>query len=298
MELVKSLNEGTINMKIGLVTCKQFPKLTASENLLIPLYATKGMTAEPLVWDDPCIRWQDYSFLIFRSMWDSHIEPNTFRLWLDHLEELGIKTYNPITVVKQNLHKFYLRDLLLKGIRIIPTIFIERSDYLDLTGIKDTGWDRAVIKPAISANSFFTEELLISDYKHIADRYRGLARERDLLLQEFMPEIQSSGELSMIFFNREFSHAVLKVVHEDDFRVQEKYGGKAFPVRTEHRHIETAKNILTHFQGDILYARVDGVIRDGDFYLMEIELTEPELYFDYFENARQHFVEATVKLAS
>jgi hypothetical protein len=29
-----------------------------------------------------------------------------FNLWLDQIEKLGIKTLNPIAVIKQNKHKF------------------------------------------------------------------------------------------------------------------------------------------------------------------------------------------------
>ncbi|HEV3411111.1 MAG TPA: hypothetical protein VG101_01475 [Puia sp.] len=284
-------------MKIGLVTYRELPQLTASERLFIPLFAERKIKAEPLVWSDPAVTWRDYSLVLIRSAWDSHIDPRAFARWLDHLAELGMKTLNPIGLVRQNQHKFYLCDLERNGIRIIPTRFLDRTDRLDLAALKNSGWTKAVIKPAISANSYLTELFDIDDYKRIEQKFQGIARERELLVQEFMPEIQRFGEISLVFINRRYSHAILKNASQKDFRVQAEYGGQARYFRAGKAVIETAKKILDQFGGDILYARVDGVVRNREFYLMEIELTDPELYFDHCPEARVRFVEATRELS-
>jgi hypothetical protein len=46
---------------------------------------------------------------------------NEFNLWLDQIEKLGIKTLNPIAIIKQNKHKFYLREMEQQGINT-PTV--------------------------------------------------------------------------------------------------------------------------------------------------------------------------------
>ncbi len=59
--------------------------------------------------------------------------------------------------------------------------------------------------------------------------------------------------------------------------------------------IETAKQILSKIEGDLLYARVDGIIKDGRLLLMELELIEPYLFFDYWKNSIEKFVNDTVE---
>ena len=46
-----------------------------------------------------------------------------------------------------------------------------------------------------------------------------------MLVQPFLPEIQSGGELSLLFFDGVFSHAVCKRPKAGDYRVQFQYGG-------------------------------------------------------------------------
>jgi glutathione synthase/RimK-type ligase-like ATP-grasp enzyme len=283
-------------LRIGLVTYSGLPGLTASDRLFIPLFAERGVVAEPVVWSDPAVRWQDYSLVVLRSAWDSHLDPPAFARWLDQLADLGVKTLNPLGLVRQNQHKFYLRALEGSGVRIIPTLFIDRTDRLDLSAVRDGGWAKAVIKPAISANSYSTELFDVGDFRRVEQQYQDIARERDLLVQEFMPEIQRFGEISLVFINRRYSHTILKSARQTEFRVQAEYGGEARYFRARRAVVEAAETILHQFPGDILYARVDGVVRDKQFYLMEIELTDPELYFDHCPVARESFVEATMKL--
>ena len=45
------------------------------------------------------------------------------------------------------------------------------------------------------------------------------------LLQRFVPESQSRGEISLVFLSGRFSHAVLKRPRAGDFRVQMDFGG-------------------------------------------------------------------------
>ena len=46
----------------------------------------------------------------------------------------------------------------------------------------------------------------------------------------------------------------------------------------------------------LLYARVDGVIRDGQFLLMELEINEPSLFFEFSEKGVEMFTEAVKSL--
>src|SRR4051794_31483883 len=99
-----------------------------------------------------------------------------------------MKTLNALAIIKQNKHKFYLRELENIGIPIIPTVFIDKTNALNLSEIIPSNWKKAVIKPAFSGGSCQTEVFEISQIKSINEQYKNSASEKELLLQEFMPE--------------------------------------------------------------------------------------------------------------
>src|SRR5260370_37218539 len=56
-------------------------------------------------------------------------------------------------------------------------------------------------------------------------RFARLVRERDVMVQQFLPAVLSEGELSLVFLAGAFSHAVRKRPATGDFRVQEQFRG-------------------------------------------------------------------------
>src|SRR5260370_41442039 len=58
-------------------------------------------------------------------------------------------------------------------------------------------------------------------------RFARLVRERDVMVQQFLPAVLSEGELSLVFLAGAFSPAVRKRPATGDFRVQEQFGGAA-----------------------------------------------------------------------
>ena len=283
-------------MKIALLTCEKLPELTAADQLLIPELAKHNIVAKPVIWSDQTINWSDFDYLIFRNTWDYFEKEIEFNLWLDQIEKLGIKTLNTIGIIKQNKHKFYLREMEKQGISILPTVFIDKTNSLNLAELIPSHWKKAVIKPAFSAGSYLTEVFEVADIQKINADYKNLAQEKELLLQEFMPEIQTLGETSFIFFNKKFSHCVNKKPVDGDFRVQSQFGGKYSLVQPSQELIEKAQKIVNTFPENLLYARVDGIIIGTELYLMEIECIEPDLYFDIADGALERFVSSIVEL--
>ncbi|MEO0044724.1 MAG: Cycloserine biosynthesis protein DcsG [Bacteroidota bacterium] len=284
-------------MKIALLSCQNWAGALASERAFAqefpPQYDVKVE-----VWNDPTVKWDTYDYLIFRSIWDYFDFPTAFLAWLDAIERQNIKTLNPIHVVKRNLHKFYLQDLQNQGIDIIPTVFIPKNTGLNLSFLAANHWTKAVIKPAISGGAYATTLFSIAEADKMVADYAAMAVERDLLVQPFMPEIQLMGEISLLFFNGQFSHAVLKKPKEHDFRVQSQFGGAYQIYQPATSMIETAAHIIKKFDTNLLYARVDGILKDGKFLLMEIELIEPDLYFNHFPKAKLAFFKALAALSS
>lgn len=283
-------------MKIALLTCEKLPNLNPEDQNIIPELAKHNIEAKAVIWDNKTITWTDFDYLIFRNTWDYFEKETEFKIWLDHIEKLGIKTLNPIAIIQQNIHKFYLRDLENQGIIILPTVFIDKTNAINLAELIPSHWKKAVIKPAFSAGSYLTEVFDMSEIQTINEKYKSIAAEKELLLQEFMPEIQTIGETSFIFFNKKFSHAVNKKPVDGDFRVQSLFGGKYTLVQPNPELIEKAQKIVNTFPDDLLYARVDGIIINNELHLMEIECIEPDLYFNLSEKSLDRFVATIVEL--
>ncbi|TGD58015.1 ATP-grasp domain-containing protein [Flavobacterium humi] len=283
-------------MNIALLTCADFPELAPADQLLIPELAKHGITASAVIWNDKTVHWPDFDYLVFRNTWDYFEKEAEFNLWLDHIGQLGIRTLNPIEVIQENKHKFYLRKMEKAGIRIIPTVFIDKTEQLDLPGIIPPDWKKMVLKPAFSGGAYQTSVFETADSDKINHEYQSVAAQKELLLQKFMPEIQSLGETSFIFFNKKFSHCINKKPAEGDFRVQVQFGGNYTSIDPSPELIQKAKKIVDQFDYDLLYARVDGIIIDGELHLMEIECIEPDLYFNLSAGSLERFVKSILEL--
>ncbi len=283
-------------MKIALLTCKNLPHLTTSDQLLIPALAGHNIQATPVIWDDKSIDWKKFDLLIFRNTWDYYEKQIEFDLWLEKIEKLGIKTLNSISIINQNKHKFYLQDFEKQGIKILPTVFINKTENLNLSSIIPNHWQKAVIKPAYSGGSYQTELFDVTDINQINQQYISIASEKELLLQEFMSEIKTLGETSFIFFNKKFSHAVNKQAVNGDFRIQQQFGGIYTLIKADSEIIKKAQKIVNTFSEDLLYCRVDGIIIDNELHLMEVECLEPDLYFNLAEGSIDKFIESILEL--
>jgi glutathione synthase/RimK-type ligase-like ATP-grasp enzyme len=276
---------------VALLTCERLPDLNPADQALIPLFAEQNITAVPVIWKATDVRWEDFSALVIRNTWDYYKEADAFRGWLDTIERTGVPMFNPVQVVKDNMHKFYLKRFQEKGVTIIPTLFSSAAAPVKWETLQAQAWDKVVIKPAISAGSFLTQTYTTDTLT--PEAYYEVVSQGDWLIQPYLPEITTEGELSMIFFNGAFSHAVLKKPREGDFRVQRQYGGLYQRVDPTPELLQLAHEIAT-LENNLLYARVDGVIMDGKFHLMELELIEPDLYFEFGEDIRWRFVASVI----
>ena len=72
-----------------------------------------------------------------------------------------------------------------------------------------------------------------------------------------------------------------------DYRVQLMFGGVATPADPPPAVLEGARTVLTTAGVHPLYARVDGLVVNGRFLLMELELIEPYLYLPQSPEATQ-----------
>jgi hypothetical protein len=77
--------------------------------------------------------------------------------------------------------------------------------------------------------------------------------------------------------------------------VQDDFGGTSAAFTPDAAIKRQAHEILLASKRSSVYARVDGVIRDGIFLLMELELIEPHLFLGLDPNAAQRFAHAVAR---
>ncbi len=278
-------------MRLGIATSTKCPRLIPAEQLLVSRLSVQGIQATPLIWNNPSADWANVDAVLVRSIWDYHLHPEEFLGWISRLESRGVPVWNPIPVIRWNHHKFYLKDLAEQGVDVVPTLFFPRAVRNVEAEIRRAGWKRVVAKPAVSASSYRTK-LIDLDGEGLNSLLTQYSEESDFLIQPFLPEIGASGEVSMIFFNGEFSHAVQKRPAPGEFRVQAEHGGHEVPMNPGQHIVETGRRILEASRFETLYARVDGIVREDRFILMELELIEPDLFLTQHEKAIDRFAEA------
>lgn len=270
--------------KIGILTSVDMKKLLDYDQKLSNKLNANGIITETIEWEKANENNLKADMLLFRTTWGYHREIEKFKRFLDLIDKKGIPSYNPTSIIRGNLHKFYLKHLEDKGIKIIPTIFIEQNSRINLEEfISEKGWEKFIIKPAVSAGSYNT---VVGSLKSVQDDslFFEKSKTNDLLLQKYMPEIRSTGEFSTIFLG-DYHYTVLKTPQNGDYRVQRDFGGVYTKTTPPTEVLRASKEIADIYKSRSLYIRVDGVFAGGEFYLMEVEMIEPDLYMNIVPKA-------------
>ncbi len=283
--------------KIGFITSLEDPNLTSDDRLVAEPLRELGYELIPILWDQNSPVPEDCVAMVFRSCWNYHFKFREFKTWLATLASSPMPLFNGLQVSTWNLHKKYLLELEQKQARIPKTLFLrsEDSEFLpSLSGFLKTLPDQQVVlKPAVSLNGHDTFLLPKGNEKDLAHSIQILqSKGGDVLVQEFLPEIQTSGEISLIFIDGQFSHAVRKTAKEGEFRVHVEYGGRREPFQPTREFIAQGQELLQHLSRDLLFTRVDAVDRDGELILMELEIIDPMLYFASAPGSAERFAKA------
>jgi len=285
--------------RVAFATHRQSPQLTNDDRLVADALGRRGVEVLPAVWDDHDVEWASFDRVIIRSTWDYHLKPGSYERWLRSFLPRPGRLWNPPEVVLANLNKRYLIRLSEQGVGVVPTAYVGSGDGRRLRAILERhGWDEVVIKPAISASGRGTWRTSLAAAGWDQGRFADQVRESDTLVQPYIPEIASRGEWSMMFFGSRFSHAVLKKPAEGDFRVQRHFGGQPRAAVPGARLVEQAAVALSTVGAHLLYARVDGIEREGEFVLMELEVNEPYLFLSLSDDAASIFADEIVRVLS
>jgi glutathione synthase/RimK-type ligase-like ATP-grasp enzyme len=266
---------------VAFATYKENPQLTESDALLVRPLLQKGIISSPVAWNSKTADWTKFDAIILRSTWDYQFHYTSFSSWLSYLKTIQVQVHNPIPIIQWNSDKSYILDLAKKGVHTVPTVLHIKGETNNVEDImKDFGSKECVIKPTIGASASGVTRVNLSEYKKSEKIIQKLLAENDCLIQPLMNEVMSEGEYSFVFIGNTFSHAILKKPKLGEFRSNHEFGAKEQVVNPHKTLVDQAANILNTAQNDLLYARVDGINRNGKFILMELELIEPHLFFD------------------
>lgn len=267
------------SLDIALVTAPTYPDCRPDEALLTAALAERGLSAGPVIWDDPTVDWSRFRLALIRTAWDSDMRRDEFVAWAERAGR-QCALWNPPEVVRWNTHKSYLRELEARGVPIIPTVWLARgSTPPDVEALMaERGWTDAVVKPAVSAGARDTlRRRGPADGPAIEELVARILPHKEMMVQPYVSSVEAHGERSLLFFGGRPSHAILRMAALSG---QPGYDSTfAQPIAFTEEEETFARNVLAATGRDLLYARVD-MARDeaGRLRLMELELTEPNLF--------------------
>jgi glutathione synthase/RimK-type ligase-like ATP-grasp enzyme len=279
---------------IAYVTCAAIAELEPDDLLTVEPLAALGIKVEPAIWDDPGVDWDRYDLAVLRSAWDYTPRRDEFVAWAHTVPRLA----NDAVTVGWNTDKRYLAELAAAGISIVPTTWVEPGGPA-WTAPAGGEW---VIKPAISAGSRDTGRYDAADAEQraLAEAHviRLTGAGRIVMIQPYLPAVDTHGETALIYIGGVFSHAIRKGPlltpgadpHDDVFAAEDI---TAREPSDDERTV--AERVVGHVRGrfgDLAYVRVD-LVRGGDGpRLLELELTEPSLFFLQCPGAAERFAAA------
>lgn len=242
---------------------------------LAPACKARAMMLEERIWDDPDFRPADFDAVVIGTCWDYMEKPAAFLETMASISEQTV-LLNPFRTVKWNSDKAYLRDLAEKGVPTIETIWAEAATRETVNAaFAALSAQDIVIKPRIGASAWRQARLQRGEALPPVDQLPPGA----CLIQPFLSAAETEGELTLLFFDRIFSHGLVKRPKAGDYRTQSMYGASEEKADPPADALEVARAALAAVDGDLLYARVD-LMRgpDNGWKVMELELIEPYLY--------------------
>lgn len=280
---------------VALVTYKGSPELCESDQLLVAPLEEEGFQAHAIAWDDR-VDWTQFDSIILRSCWDYHTRITEFLDWLRMLKREKVTVWNPIDVVLWNYRKTYLKELAEKGIATISTVWLEKNSSHSLSHILiERGWKKAVVKPTVGASAYEIFLVTLVDAGASQKKLDRLLDISGVMVQPLIKEVQTEGEFSVVFIGGEYSHTVLKKALANEFRSNYEYRAVEQLVEPSQEVLDQATKIYRTVEAPLLYARIDGIVVNNIFTLMELELIEPYLFFDLFPQGAERFAQALVK---
>lgn len=266
-----------------IATCKAYKKGNEVLKKLKAKLENLHYQCELKAWQEIRVRHLAQNTLILPlAVWDYSLEYANFLHFLNELERAKISILNPSEILKMNADKSYLKILEEANLPIIDSIIFKQNEEFDLSLIP---FQKAVIKPLVGQSGYkvrFLEQKIPTKEEFL----------HGALIQPFIESVEELGEFCFIFFGGKFNYAIHRQTQKD-WRANSNYGVKIAPLKNPSKaHIDLALKALKALKSsNLLYARVDLLPQKNDEALInEVELIEPNLYFDFHENALETFM--------
>ncbi|MHB8814222.1 MAG: ATP-grasp domain-containing protein [Steroidobacteraceae bacterium] len=293
--------------RVALVSARAARHLDGDLAPLLAALDEAGADATGADWDDPEVDWAAFQLALLRSTWDYMDRFAEFLAWADRTAQLTV-LLNPPPVIRWNTDKHYLRELARAGVATVPTQFVEpgesAAEALERFLREEGTAAEWVVKPGVGAGSRDAARYARSEERTASDHIeRLLDAGRSVLLQPYFDQVDLHGETALIYFAGRFSHAIRKgpllqrgTAPTDGLFAQEHITPRT-PDAAELRIAELALAALPF--ATPLYARVD-LIRSGEGRprVLELELTEPSLFFAHAPGAARRLAQLCCELPS
>jgi hypothetical protein len=289
--------------RIALVSARAARNLDEDLPPLEQALRDAGAQVRVAEWDDPSVDWQAFDAAVLRSTWDYTTRLDEFRDWVQRASA-RTRLINPADLVRWNTDKHYLRDLAEAGAPIIPAVFVEPGQDANAgvaRALAMASSDEMVVKPAVGAGSKDAQRHDRTNLQAMRDHVQRLIDAgRSAMLQPYLASVDQRGETALLFYSGEFSHAIRKgpmlrpgVELEPGLFVNEHITARV-PSDAE---LRVAQRVLAAVPfGKPVYARVDLLMNnDGAPSLLELELTEPSMFFEHAPGAAARFATAIIQ---
>lgn len=256
-----------------------------------------GLSSVRIDWARGDVDWSAFKCVVFRTTWDYYERISEFNEWLGKVQKETI-LLNDASLIRWNLDKHYLADLLHLGIPVVRSEFIEKGSSVNLHQLlEEEGLDEGIIKPCISGAARHTYRFSHKNAKSIQPVIDHLLTGESLIFQPFVRDVIETGEDTLIVMDGRYTHAVRKVAKPGDFRVQDDHGGTVHSYNPTKKQIDLAERAIAACNPSPVYGRAD-MVRDnnGDWAIMELELIEPELWLRFHPPAAKTFADAIAKV--
>ncbi|HEX6834773.1 MAG TPA: hypothetical protein VF132_14640 [Rudaea sp.] len=295
---------------IALVTAAAARDLDEDLPPLVTALARHPVDVDVVNWGDAQVDWSRFDVALLRSTWDYTQRLPEFLAWVERASS-ATRLLNPAAIVRWNTDKHYLRDLARAGVATVPSEFIEPGEIaaivIDrfLAGNEAQASAEFVVKPSIGAGSRDAQRYGRDERDAaVAHAVRLLDAKRSVLLQPYLDRVDAHGETALIHVDGEFSHAIRKgpLLRRGEGPTRALFAAEHITAREPTAaERELARNTLAAIPHPtpLLYARVDLIQdRDGTPRVLELELTEPSLFFGHAEGAADRLAAALIARAT
>lgn len=238
-----------------------------------------GLVAEAVDWDDPAVDWACFEAVLPRSTWDYVERLDEFLDWCERVAQ-ATRFLNPPTLLRWNTDKRYLLDLAAAGVAVVESHFIAPGQ--PARDFPDHG--EFVVKPAVGAGARDARRFTRTERDLAVEHARALLeRGRTVLVQPYLPAVDQAGETALIHFEGAYSHAIRKgpLLPRHGPASPALFAPESISPRqpSEAERALAARAVAAIPGGAPLYARIDLLPSADGPRLLELELTEPSLFF-------------------